>query len=510
MIRTAMALAAALVLCAAPRARAQSGGPVRPATLELGVRGALTMALENNRSLAVERYQPGILETFAAEEGAVFDPVLSSEIAASETTGQRTSGVGEFRDVSSRSKDVSIGLSKQTPLGPSAGIEARMNTRESNVFTRLYSTRVGATITVPLLQGLGSDVNLAGVRLAEKDVELSRHELRGYVESLCAGTEANYWDLLAAREALRILLGSLELARQQLRETRDRIEVGDIAEIELAAAEGEVALREKAVIDAEAALETSRLRLLQRLNPPGGDFWNIPVELSDEPPGRIEVPASAAEWTAIAMRSRPDLNQARLQTEMRDIETVRTRNGLLPRLDFFLALGNTGYARAFGDSISNMLDDDNMDLNAGFAFRHALGNRAARSRHERASLRQHEAEDALRNLEQLIELDIRVSLAEARRADRQIPATRAAAGLQEATYLAELEKFRVGKSTNLLVLAAQRELTQSQLDELRARVNLAKALLELRLAAGVLLDHHQLAVPDGPPAAYPAPAARIR
>ncbi|RJP21230.1 MAG: TolC family protein [Candidatus Omnitrophota bacterium] len=487
----ALLLFALAAMCSAENAKST----ISSSTLTLSVHDSLLMALETNRSLAVERYGPEINRTFIADEGSVFDPVLSSDFSAAESIGQRTSGVGQFTGVSSRSKTANLGISKRTPLGLNVDLEASASTRESNVYTRLYSTRLGTTLTMPLLEGLGSNVNLVGVRLAERDVDISEYELRGFVLALAAQTEEFYWDLLSAREELQIRLRSLDLARQQFTETQDRIDVGEIAEIELAAAEGEVALREEAVIDAHSALEKTALQLLRTLNPPAENLWSLTVDLIDSPSMEITPLDSVETYVAIALAARPDINQARLQLEKQELNIVRTRNGLLPRLDFFLTLGTTGYARTFSDSLSK-INGDNFDLTTGFVFEYGLGNRAKRARHERAQFRVEEAQAALWNFEQLIELDVRTAYIEIQRAAKQITATHIATRLQDAKYLAEQEKFRVGKSTNLLVLVAQRDLTQSQLDEIRAQINLRKAIMRLHEAKGTLLDHHHIVLPS--------------
>ncbi len=452
------------------------------------------MALQNNRSFAVEQYGPEITETFVAEEGSAFDPLITSDFTASETKGQRTSGVGEFTGVSSRSKNLNIGISKQTPSGMAIDLEANANTRESNVYTRLYSTRLGTTLTVPLMEGSGSKVNLVGVRQAEHDIDLSNYELQGFVLALAAQVEEKYWDLLSAREELKIRNASLDLAKQQFKETQDRIDVGDIAEIELAAAEGEVAFREEAVIDAQSALEKTSIQLLQSLNPPQQNFWSMAVDLIESPSMERSDPAPIEQHITVALKNRPDLNQARIQLDKRELDIVRSRNGLLPRLDFFITLGKTGYARTFSDTLTN-LKEENFDLTTGILFQYRFGNRAERARYNRARFRAEEAQTALSNFEQLVELDVRTAYIELNRAIKQITATHVATQLQEAKYRAELEKFRVGKSTNLLVLVSQRDLTQAHLDELRAQINQRKALMNLHQAKGTLLDHHRLVLP---------------
>ncbi len=489
-------LALFTVFLSAFQAASDNGsGDIESATISLRVLDSILMSLENNNALAVERYGPEIMETFTTQEEAVFDPVLAADWSKSETRGQRTSGVGEFTGVISHHQSTSVGVSKTTPLGVDIDLDAAVNTRSSNVYRQLFSTRLGVGLTVPLMQGLGTDVNLVGVRQAEKDLELSRQELDGFVLELTAQVEESYWNLFLAREELKIQVASLELAQRQLEETRDRIEVGEIAEIELAASEGEVALREEDVINAESAVEKARLQLIRLLNPTAADAWSKTIDLLDEP-GREKLNLGPVDQHVdVAFDNRPDLHEAQIQLEKRQLEIVRTRNGLLPRLDFFISLGRTGYARSFDDSLRS-LEDNNFDATGGFMFQRAFGRRADRARDRRAHLRQAEAEAALENLEQLIELDVRTAYVEVERTTRQIAATQVATRLQEAKYLAEQEKFRVGKSTNLLVLTAQRDLTGSQLDEIRAEVDRRKALVELYRAEGILLDVHNIVLPS--------------
>ena len=95
---------------------------IASSTLSLSVRDSILMSLKNNRSLAVEKYGPDIAETFVLEEGAAFDPVLSTNFTPSKSTGQRTSGVGEFRTVKNQQISGDVGVTKQFPVGLSMAI----------------------------------------------------------------------------------------------------------------------------------------------------------------------------------------------------------------------------------------------------------------------------------------------------------------------------------------------------------------------------------------------------
>lgn len=468
---------------------------ISSSTIPVSVKDSILMALENNNSLQVEKYNPSIAQTFVEQELSVFDPLLTAEITASEDKGKRTSGVGEFRDVNNRSKNFTADVTKRLQNGIELGVNSRVNTRESNVFTRLYSTRIGATLNVPILEGRGSAVNLVGVKQAEKDIEISQHELHGFVLALMNQIEMLYWDLYAAQQELLILQESRHLAQEQLRETQERIAVGSLPEIELAAAEGELALREEALITANSDLEIIRLQFLARIHPPMENYWSMEIQLLENPVEETGIAGTLEDHIQMALTVRPEIREALARLERNELQIIRTKNGLLPRLDFFVLYGKTGYANTFGDSLS-AFEDDTFDINLGFQFQHSFGRRAQHAAHQLAELNLEQAHSAIQNLEQLIELDVRSSYINIGRYQKLIEATKIATRFQEANYRAELEKFRVGKSTNLLVLVTQRDLTQSRLDELRAEINLRKAIAGFHYAEGTLTDYHKVVLPE--------------
>ena len=180
-----------------------------------------------------------------------------------------------------------------------------------------------------------------------------------------------------------------------------------------------------------------------------------------------------------------------------EIEIVKTRNGLLPRLDLFITLGKTGYADSFGGSVED-LDGNGYDASAGLTGEWPLGNRRAKAEHRRALLGRDRAAEAVENLVRLAELDVRQAHLETQRLASRIDSTRASLLLQEEKLRAEEEKFRVGKSTSLAVAQVQRDLTQSRLDEARAVTDYLKALTELYRLDGSLLDRYGIRAPGAP------------
>jgi len=167
-------------------------------------------------------------------------------------------------------------------------------------------------------------------------------------------------------------------------------------------------------------------------------------------------------------------------------------------MDAFIGFGKTGYADTFNRATSNV-DGDSYDVTFGLIFAYPPANQAARARYSRATISKQQLLRALENLIQLVQVDVRSAYIEVTRAREQITATAATRNLQEEKLRVETEKFRVGKSTSLLVAQAQRDLVASQIAEIQAFANYLKALVALYRLEGSLLSRRGVWAPGAEP-----------
>lgn len=467
---------------ARPELTADDTGP-----LALTVEDAVLVALEHNQALVVEKLNPPIARTLVEQQRAAFDPILRADvgIGRDRINPDRTGAVAAGR---TSTVVGGISLGQYFPTGTSVSIDVTSDAFWRRPLGDYHASRIGLTATQALLRDFGVDVNLVNVRQARLDVLRTEFELRGFAEQLVAEVERAYWRTVLSAKQIQIYEESLQLAEQQLTEARERVEVGRLAETELAAGQAELARRREGLINARSSYAANRLRLLRLLNPKSAGGWLRPVETESRP----EVPQEdeltpVEEHVKTAVWMRPELNQARLGVERNELELVRTRNGLLPQLDLFITLGRTGYADSFGESWRDLASGDSYDILGGVALEYPLYNRAARAEHQRALLNRSQAAEAVKNLAQLVELDVREAHIEVQRAREQVAATAATRHFQQESLRAESEKFRVGVSTSLLVAQAQRDLLSSQIAEVEAAVNYMLALVDLYRLDGSLL-----------------------
>ena len=478
-----------------PASATRSSGPLKITTTQ-----AVLLSLENNRSLVVEKLNPSITKTLEDTERAVFDPKAAAEIAGGRTDGERQARAGSATEDFINDEGVGIiSLEQFFPTGTTVRVAAKTEMENSSLYQdAFYWSRLGLTVNQAILRGYGSDVNLVRLQQARLETRMSEYELRGFTLALVAQVEETFWDYALARRQVEIFEESMKVARQQVNETLALIEVGRLAKSELPAVQAELSAQEQGLINARSDRETMRLQLLRLLNPPGPDLWGRNVDLlyqSTLPEVKLD---EVRSYVAMSMRMRPILNEARLKLMQNDLEVVKTKNGLLPLLDLFVSLGKSGYANSFGQSVRN-LTGDYYDAFVGIRFEYPLYNRAPKSRHERAMLTREQAKNALSNLSQLVELDVRTAYVEVNRARQQIKASSTTRMFSEETLRVETEKLRVGKSTSLLVAQAQKDLLVSRIAEVQALANYIKALIYLYQQDGSLLERRGIVAPGRDP-----------
>lgn len=456
-----------------------------PETLSLET--SVRLALLHHPDLRIREFEPLIAGTFLAREQARFAPEVFGEGSRREIRSTETArATGEQFNAEIEQTRLIGGLRQRLSTGTDLELSAAQLSDASNRAPDQEEARLSLSLTQALLQGRGREANLLAVDRARLDIDLSEAELSAFTEAVVADVETAYWQLWLAHQTIRISENALEVAEKQLQELRARIEVGTHPRNDEAVAMAEVSRRRQVLIDARANLATRENRLIQLIAPQSDAFTAL------RPESEPDLPVTDPEDTpglrvALAHQSRFDLREAQLRAAQRRLDTRLTRNGLLPRLDFFATLSKSGFGPDSGEAWSD-LDGDGYDIQAGLRFQRSLGNRPAESRALEARFREYQARLAIDNLANQIRHEVRLALNERERSLQQLDAAAETRRLQELTVQAEIERFDAGTGTALMVAQAQRDLLSAQIDEQRARVQARLALLALYRAEGSLLD----------------------
>ncbi len=494
--------------------------PPPAAEARLSLQECLAMALEHNLDLVLSRVGPQIAAESVQVSEAEFDPAWTSSSSRTETVQEPTniSRPRRFQDTSFSTgfrQRLNFGAQWTVTLGTQ---RSDVRPPEPNIFG-FPPTEVDAQLqlqfTLPLLQGFGVEPTQERLLLARGNLLVSREELHRQAQSVIEAVEAAYWDVVAAREALRVAQQALRRAQELLELNRRKVEVGTLAPIEITQAEAGVASQEESVIVAETNLDNAEDELRRLLAiPAGAALWKQRIVPIDEPtvePRPVDLEAAIER----ALARRPEVRSARQTLRNRELSERVARNRRRHQLDLSLSFSpngtdidelertDPGPDGIFGtgddlvgklgdasipDALDELPDIENRRWTAALNYTIPLGNRAARAQYRMASLERQRAELELHNLEQSIVVEVRRAARAVESGFKRVEAARANVVLQRKKLEAEQKKFENGMSTSFEVLSFQADLANAELAEIRARIDYNKALAALERAQGSLLE----------------------
>jgi outer membrane protein len=216
--RWGSALAAGAFVCAAA---AVSDAPARAETLE----SALVKAYQNNPSLNSQRASVRVTDENVPQALAGYRP----KITATASGGEQT--------LSSTSKSTSTGSPIYSTL---SGTNSPFST--------------GVTATQTLFNGFQTANR---TRAAESQVLAARATLRNTEQTVLLNAATAYMNLLRDTAILGLQKSNVEVLQEQLRQTRDRFNVGEVTRTDVAQAESSLAGGRSQLLTAESNYKTS-------------------------------------------------------------------------------------------------------------------------------------------------------------------------------------------------------------------------------------------------------------
>jgi outer membrane protein TolC len=488
---------------------AQVGGEMLPGIDDQDTRGGVVMAardclaiaLESNLDISISKYDPLISEAELMQARGEFDPLWSVDWLEREEKSPTSAQYKIFGvpvdSLWERRTTVDTSFDGKVPTGTTYSLNLG-SIRTESTFTEFsgagseYRGSGELILSQPLLNGFGLGVNLARIRIAKNNKDISEEQLSLTVMDTAAQVLRAYWDLVFAKEILVVARQSLRNARDLLEQNRLRVEVGTAAPIQVRQAEAGVKRREAEVISAIAAIRDAedRLKLLLDVHRDAA-LWAQAIMPADKP---LMIMRSLDEQLsyAAALERRPELVQAEKTLENAETVVRVSKNALLPTVDLQGSYGFNSLRGGFNDEVEYLVRGDDWKFFYGVVGRIPIGNRMAKGDHVRSRYERDRAELAIRKLEQAIRLEIRTAIRQVE-TNRQLVETNATATkLQEQTLEDEKKRYEVGVSTSYRVLEFEEDLARARSDELRALVDYRKALISLDRAEGTILERYNI------------------
>ena len=462
-------------------------------TGRLPLREVVRLTLERNPLLEVRREAVTAALAGELETAAAFDPTVSANFdAAKNRQAAASSELDGATQPESESLSATTGVEKPFRDGSTLGLEwdalDRRSTNSSfQSLNPAFDSALRLSLRKPLLRGSGREAvlpeefaRLGSLRTAE--------EWRGEIESVLLAVETSYWEIQARSREREIRAQGLELARLILEETEAR----GSTKVEVLEARANVVRREAEIAQAakdhaDAVDELFRLTGLLGINEPGA------LALDALPPAEGAVPdAGTCYADAIANGVEARLEENALATAR--IEVERAKLGLRPTLDLAASGGVLGRDGSYGAANRALTEGDGRFYQAGIELRFPWDLRAEKARLIEAESRLKQENGRIENAR--LELFTRVREL-TRRVSTGLELLRAATTaveLNRARFEEQRARRAAGEAILRDVLEAQSELDAARLAELRARLDVIGARLELERARGLLPARHGLAL----------------
>ncbi|MEW6362370.1 MAG: TolC family protein [Pyrinomonadaceae bacterium] len=483
---------------------------------------AISMALENNNDIEVTRKNVKIAEFDLRAARGVFQPRLTGQTSFERST---TPNISIFSTNSETTQTTLVGNLGVTGFIPSFGTVLRADvtnqrlttTNPISILSPQNNASLGFTITQPLFRGRAFDQNRRTIEIAKRNLALTDAQFRQKTIDTIVNVQRAYWDLVFALKNLQVQRDSVRDAKEQYEHNKRLVDEGQLAPIDIVAAETQVANFEQAVYDALNIVNQAEniLKSLIAANKNDG-IWNqalTPVDTVDlRPPD-----TTLAEAVNSAMANRPELELNQVQKDINDIDRRYFSEQKKPQIDLVLGYNSAGVggtqnpnfrspfplpcqqdpnspacrqqlenlALLTGNAYSGVFDNRYPTYRAGLQINLPLfGDKTAGAQYGRTLVEGERLELQRAQIEQLIQVDVRNALQAVRTAEARLRAAAIARENSAKQYESERRKLDVGQSDIYKVLDRQTAYAAARSAELRAQTELNKAIADLQRATG--------------------------
>jgi outer membrane protein len=372
-------------------------------------------------------------------------------------------------------------------------------------------------VTQNLMQGFGRAVNTRNIRVQNNNVKVSELQFRRQLITTVSAVLNLYWDLVAFAEDVSARRQGVTAARQFLDETKRRVDLGALAEIEITRAESQFYASQQDLVISETNFMQQEMVLKNALSRTGVASGGltalhiVPLDKFTMPPTDEVRPVE--DLVQQALGKRVEIEQSRINLQSNDINLKGIKSGLKPTLQAFAGLTNNGLsgeltaagaanpgllylAGGYGNLLAQIARRNYPNYSAGFSLNVPLRNRAAQSDYATSMLELRQNELDLKKNESQVRLDIHNAVIGLQQARARYEAAVKSRVLQEQTLDADRRKYELGASTPYQVVQDQRDLANARSSEVQAMANYTHARISMEQALGVTLDANNVSVSE--------------
>jgi outer membrane protein TolC len=491
--------------------------------LELSLRSYLDAVLANNTDISVQKLSVEVFRNSILRAFSVFDPFLTARFNATRTATPANDLLAGASSLNALSQPTNFQYTQTLSSGAqyNVGFSTLKSSTNSSfaLFNPVLSANLNVNFSQPLLRNRGSFITKLPITIARSRLRSSEYGMQDQVLRLVSQAENAYWDVILARENVKVQEQALALADTSLKRAQRELELGAISSLDIYQPQAQYANYQIQLSQARYRLQqvedVLRKQMGADLDP---EIRKLPVVLTEPitPPADIAMDKESLVQKAISMR--PDVKVARQNIDVDELNIKSAANGLKPDFRLTGQYGSAGRGGPFsqrqnvfqGDgSTSTIIStvpggfSDALDQLFGFGYpvygfglvlNLPLRNRSAAADYADAVVSKRLDALRVRNVEQTVRLDVlnAISLVEGSKASIEL--AKIALDFAQKRVDAEQKKYDLGTSTLFFLLDAQTALNRAQSDLVNQSVNHRKNLTNLLRFTGELLPERGIAI----------------
>jgi outer membrane protein len=491
---------------------------------ELSLRSYVELVVANNTDIQIQKLLIEPTRNAITRAFSIFDPLLNANFNATRSNTATTDVLQGANTLSQLQQPWNLNYQHLLGSGTLLNFGYRGSKLSTNNafqnFNPAFQSNVDLRFTQPLLRGRGIYVTKLPILVARSRLKAADYSLEDQLIRLVATAESAYWDVVGARENLRVQEQALSLADASLKRAQRELELGAISALEIYQPQAQYARAEIFVTQARYRLQQAEDALRRQmgvdLDP---ELRKLPIVLTESVlPPTDSKPYDREMLVAEALRNRPDLKAAVTNIDIDDYNIKLAQNNLRlgldlvgqyttqgrggPRVRGDIVIGpdgttntvNTIIPGGFGDAWSQMWGFGFPVYGFGLNLRLPLRDRRAIADLADATVSKKIDALQVRRVEQNTRLEVLNAISQVENSRASVDLARIAADFAQKRVEGDQKRYDLGTITLFFLLDSQNALTQAQSELVNNSVQYRRNQLQLLQRTGTLLQERGIAV----------------
>ncbi|MCL5742475.1 MAG: TolC family protein, partial [Acidobacteria bacterium] len=228
---------------AKPLDREELKGPVRlrdyvvTGKLELSLRSYLELVMANNTDIAIQRLTVETAQNAITRAFAPFDANFFASFTSTRSKTPSNDVLAGAQTLSTLNQPATFRYTQLLPSGTQYNVSfsgSKFTTSSGfQNYNPARTANLAVNFTQPLIRNRGAYVNRLPIMVARSRLRVNEYTLRNNVMSLVTAAENAYWNVVFARENLKVQQSGLELADAALKRSQLELKLGAMSPLDI-------------------------------------------------------------------------------------------------------------------------------------------------------------------------------------------------------------------------------------------------------------------------------------